>query len=74
MESRCHLGKAIVFDTISNASWSSSIRTHAIATVIEKILHEPWPPSQELGREVPEAKPEEDCVVRIIDVSMSIRY
>jgi hypothetical protein len=32
-------------------------------TVIEKVLSEPWAPSVEVGREVPEAVAEEDCVV-----------
>ncbi|PAV16217.1 alpha beta-hydrolase [Pyrrhoderma noxium] len=62
MESRCHLGKSVVYDTISNLSWSSDVRTHTIKTVIEKLLSVPWPPSVERGREVPEALPEEDCV------------
>lgn len=29
--------------------------------VIEKLLNEPWPPSVEVGREVPEAIAEDDC-------------
>ncbi|KAI5122899.1 hypothetical protein M0805_007577 [Coniferiporia weirii] len=62
MESRCHLGKSIVYDTISNLSWSSDIRTHTILTVIEKLLSSPWPPSLEVGRSVPEAITEDDCV------------
>ncbi|KAF8905082.1 Alpha/Beta hydrolase protein [Gymnopilus junonius] len=58
----CHLGKSIVFDTVSNASWTVDIRTHGIVNVIERLLAEPWPPSVDMGREVPEAKAEEDCV------------
>ena len=60
---RCHLGKSIVYDTVSNLSWSVDVRTHGIVQVIEKVLSEPWPPSVEIGREVPEAVVEEDCVV-----------
>ena len=60
---RCHLGKTIVYDTVSNLSWSVDVRTHGIVTVIEKVLGEPWAPSVEIGREVPEAVAEEDCVV-----------
>ncbi|KAK2460724.1 hypothetical protein APHAL10511_007194 [Amanita phalloides] len=30
METRCHLGKSIVFDTIGKLGWSADIRTHAI--------------------------------------------
>ncbi|CCL99294.1 uncharacterized protein FIBRA_01310 [Fibroporia radiculosa] len=62
MESRCHLGLSIVYDTVSNLSWAVDIRTHGIVNVIEKILSQPWPPSVESGREVPQAKAEEDCV------------
>jgi hypothetical protein len=31
--------------------------------VVDKILSEPWAPSVEIGREVPEAKFQDDCVV-----------
>ena len=57
----CHLGKSIVYDTVSNLSWAVDIRTHTIVNVIEKLLNEPWPPSVEVGREVPEAIAEDDC-------------
>jgi hypothetical protein len=63
MESRCHLGKTIVYDTVSNLSWGVDLRSHPIASMIETILADPWPPAEELGREVPEAVPQEDCVV-----------
>ena len=35
---RCHLGKTILYDTVSNVSWSVDVRTHGIVTVIEKVL------------------------------------
>jgi putative lipase involved disintegration of autophagic bodies len=60
---RCHLGKTIVYDTVSNLSWSANVRTHGIVTVIEKVLGEPWLPSVDMGREVPEPAPQDDCVV-----------
>lgn len=63
MESKCHLGRSIVYDTVSEYSWSVDVRTHTIVNVIEKLLAKPWPPSMEGGREVPEAVAEEDCVV-----------
>jgi len=64
LESRCHLGKTIVYDTVSNLSWSVDLRTHPIANMIEKVLADPWPPAEELGREVPEAVPQDDdCIV-----------
>ncbi|TFK40199.1 alpha/beta-hydrolase [Crucibulum laeve] len=62
MESRCHLGKSIIYDTVSNLTWPVDIRTHGIVNVIERLLSEPWAPSVEVGREVPEAKAEVDCV------------
>lgn len=52
-----------MYDTVSNLSWPVDIRTHGIVNVIEKLLGEPWLPSVEIGREVPEAMPQEDCVV-----------
>ena len=65
---RCHIGKTIIYDTVSNLSWTVDIRLHGIVNVIERLLSDPWPPSVDAGREVPEAKPEVDCVVRIISV------
>lgn len=62
---RCHLGKTILYDTVGNSSWSVDVRTHGIVTVIEKVLSDPWPPSAEIGREVPEPVAEDDCIVRI---------
>ncbi|KAG6835503.1 putative lipase atg15, partial [Arthromyces matolae] len=62
MESRCHLGKTIFYDTVSNLSWAVDIRTHGIVTVIDKLLSYPWAPSVEIGREVPEPQAEKDCV------------
>lgn len=51
---------------MSNASWSVDIRTHGIVNVIERLLAIPWPPSVEIGREVPEAVAQTDCVVSIV--------
>lgn len=63
---RCHLGRSIVYDTVSNLSWSVDIRTHGIVNVIENLLSQPWPPSEEIGREVPEPVVEDDCVVCVL--------
>ncbi|KAF9463423.1 Alpha/Beta hydrolase protein [Collybia nuda] len=60
MESRCHLGKSILYDTVGKLDWSVDIRTHPIKVVIEKILNEDWDP--ENGVEVPAAEEEKDCV------------
>ena len=53
-----------MYDTVSNLSWAVDVRTHGIVHVIDNILSKPWPASMEVGREVPLAKPETDCVVR----------
>jgi SepF-like predicted cell division protein (DUF552 family) len=66
MESKCHLGRTILYDTVTNLSWGVDIRTHTIKTVIEKLLSGPWPPAAEDGKEVPKATTEEDCVVRSV--------
>ncbi|KAG6334638.1 hypothetical protein ID866_4449 [Astraeus odoratus] len=62
METKCHLGKSIVYDTVSNLSWSVDIRTHGIINVIENVLSKPWLPCEEAGREVPVPQQELDCV------------
>ena len=55
-----------MYDTVSNLSWSVDLRTHPVANMIDTILAEPWPPAEELGREVPEAVPQgDDCIVRL---------
>jgi lipase ATG15 len=56
-------------------SWAVDIRTHSIISVIDKILSEPWPPSVEVGREVPESIFQDDCVVSEISTwySLSMR-
>ena len=61
---RCHLGKSIIYDTVTNLSWAVDLRTHGIVAVIEQILNDTWAASEAVGREVPEAITEEDCIVR----------
>ncbi|KAI0303568.1 alpha/beta-hydrolase [Multifurca ochricompacta] len=56
MESRCHLGNIIEYDTVTNLSWSVRLTNHPIATVIEHILSKPWPAAEEKGLEVPKSK------------------
>ncbi|KAI0269485.1 alpha beta-hydrolase [Russula aff. rugulosa BPL654] len=62
MESRCHFGNIIEYDTVTNLSWSVDVRTHAIAQIVDKVLSEPWPAANELGLEVPPSKRQDDCV------------
>ncbi|ETW83412.1 hypothetical protein HETIRDRAFT_458744 [Heterobasidion irregulare TC 32-1] len=62
LESQCHLGKVIEYDTVSNLSWAADVRTHAILNVIDKVLSQPWAAAEEVGREVPEPRVQDDCV------------
>jgi len=62
LETRCHLGKSIVYDTVGQLGWSVNVANHGIVTVIDGVLSHPWPSSEKEGREVPEAKYEDDCV------------
>jgi len=47
-------------------SWTVDVRTHAIAQVVDKILAQPWTAAEELGREVPPFKRQDDCVVSFV--------
>ncbi|KAF8437532.1 Alpha/Beta hydrolase protein [Boletus edulis BED1] len=40
METRCHLGKVALYDTVTKLKWAVDIRTHSIRDVIERILSE----------------------------------
>ncbi|KAF8634091.1 hypothetical protein AX15_001093 [Amanita polypyramis BW_CC] len=60
METKCHLGKSIVFDTVDKLGWRVDVRRHIIRNVIHRVLeldHVEW----EEGREVPLARAEVDC-------------
>ncbi|THH15566.1 hypothetical protein EW146_g4941 [Bondarzewia mesenterica] len=63
LESQCHLGQVIEYDTVQNLSWAVDIRTHSILNVIEKLLATPWDAAEEMGKEVPEPREQDDCVV-----------
>jgi putative lipase involved disintegration of autophagic bodies len=64
LETRCHLGRVIRYDTVTKLGWAVDIRTHGIAQIVEKLLGEDWEPALEggKGREVPDFFEEEDCV------------
>ncbi|GJE94583.1 alpha/beta hydrolase [Phanerochaete sordida] len=62
MESRCHLGEVLVYDTVTELQWAVDIRTHGIVNVIENVLNVTWAPAQAVGREVPTPRAETDCV------------
>ncbi|KAG5650171.1 hypothetical protein H0H81_000456 [Sphagnurus paluster] len=60
LETGCHLGTTIRYDTVTKRNWSVSVSSHGIKFIIEKVLSEDWDP--ENGLEVPVAAPEDDCV------------
>ena len=70
LETRCHLGKVIVFDTVGRLGWRVDVRKHVIRDVIENVLEyngnskgeKEW--EWEEGRKVPMAREETDCVVK----------
>ena len=67
LETRCHLGKSIVYDTVGKLGWKVDIRKHVIKEVITHVIEaevEGWEDEEGALREVPEARAEEDCVVR----------
>ena len=43
MESKCHTGQTILYDTVTVKGWSVDIRTHRIGEIINKVLADPWP-------------------------------
>ena len=67
LESRCHLGKSIVFDTIQKLGWRVDVRRHVIKEVITKVL-EAEDIEWEEGRKVPLPREEENCVVSALSL------
>ncbi|ORX33672.1 Alpha/Beta hydrolase protein [Kockovaella imperatae] len=43
MESSCHTGQTILYDTVTVKGWAVDIRTHRIGEIINKVLADPWP-------------------------------
>lgn len=68
METHCHLGKVIRYDTVTHLGWSVDVRTHSIVQIIDRLLSEDWTQEGQEGRTVPEAKADdEDCVVSLFN-------
>ena len=42
MESRCHSGKTVLYDTVGKLGWASSVVTHRIITLTDDLLTEDW--------------------------------
>lgn len=64
LETRCHLGKSIVYDTVTKLGWKIDVRKHVIREVITKVL-EVEDVEWEEGRDVPLAREEENCIVSV---------
>jgi lipase ATG15 len=59
METKCHLGKICVYDTMTELGWRQDIRGHTIFTFIDVV--EDWY-NKTKGREtVPKCSPQTDC-------------
>ncbi|KAK7020488.1 alpha/beta-hydrolase [Favolaschia claudopus] len=61
LETRCHLGKSIVFDTVNKLGWRVDVRKHVIKNVITNVL-EAEGVEWEDGRSVPLPREERNCV------------
>ena len=42
LETGCHVGESIVFDTVTERDWSIDVRTHRIQSLIKNVLSEDW--------------------------------
>ncbi|OSD08584.1 alpha/beta-hydrolase [Trametes coccinea BRFM310] len=67
LETRCHLGKSIVYDTVGKLGWRVDIRKHVIKEVITHVIEaeveDGWEEDIDGSRrDVPIARVEEDCV------------
>lgn len=63
LETRCHLGQRILYDTVTRRGWSVDSRSHSIQFLIDNLLHEDW--DVEAGMEVPPVDEETDCIVSL---------
>ena len=60
LESRCHLGNVVLYDTVTKLKWSVGVGNHGIRIVVD-LLAQDFDP--ENGISVPIAEPQKDCVV-----------
>ncbi|KAK7036135.1 putative lipase ATG15 [Favolaschia claudopus] len=60
LETRCHLGQRILYDTVTQRGWSVDSRHHSVQYLIDNLFNEDWNP--ETGEEVPKVDEETDCV------------
>ncbi|KAF7327071.1 Alpha/beta-hydrolase [Mycena kentingensis (nom. inval.)] len=69
LESKCHLGQRVLYDTVTKRGWSVDSRQHGIQFIIDSVLNEDWELGEvgldgvrRGGREVPDVDVQEDCV------------
>ncbi|KAH9927261.1 alpha/beta-hydrolase [Fomitopsis serialis] len=68
METKCHLGKVVRYDTVSELGWAVDIRTHGIRVIVEKLLASDWGGGGDgddkngTHKAVPDLIDEEDCI------------
>ncbi|KAH7104063.1 Alpha/Beta hydrolase protein [Auriculariales sp. MPI-PUGE-AT-0066] len=70
LETRCHLGRVIEFDTARRYGWRKDIRHHPMNIVLDKVLGAGglWPDVGDSGenatvwRDIPLSRTQEDCV------------
>ena len=69
LETRCHLGKSIVYDAVDKLGWRVDLRKHVIKEVITHVIEAEPEGGWEDGRDVPVARVEEDCLVSLFLVT-----
>lgn len=42
LETKCHLGQSIIFDTVQRLKWKVDVRKHVIKTIVKDILEGVW--------------------------------
>ena len=65
LETRCHLGQVVRYDTVSKLGWSANVIHHGIQALIDGVLSKEdinWGSDDEM-RSVPPLTVEDDCVV-----------
>ena len=70
LETRCHLGQTVLYDTVTKLGWSANIIHHGIAALIDGVLAKEdldWG-EEGVPRSVPPLTTEDDCVVSAVCV------
>ncbi|KAF9810174.1 hypothetical protein IEO21_07105 [Rhodonia placenta] len=63
LETGCHIGKVIRYDTVSKLGWSVDARTHGIHVIVDRLLAEDWDNEDSgINMTIPGFYEEEDCV------------